>query len=154
MKILITIFLMLFMIAGCSNKEIKTINPDEITFGTLKIYKDSTFVNDIRLMENEKLLKEAVETYNNAKYLSVEEDENENQKQVNIDPISTDGNLEEELSASYFTIHVESTDNNYYIGYKGDNIFKVIVSEDSFKDRPFEYFVESKELKEIIIENE
>ncbi|MDC3413173.1 hypothetical protein [Terrihalobacillus insolitus] len=150
MKKFITIFLMFFMIVGCSNKEIKTINPDEITFGTLKIHKDGTLVKDIRLTENGKLLKETVENYNNAKFFSVEEDEN----QVNIDPIPTDGNLEEELSASYFTINVESTGNDYYIGYKGDNIFKVIASGDSFKDRPFEYFVESEELKEIIIENE
>ncbi|MBT2642729.1 hypothetical protein J7I80_10865 [Bacillus sp. ISL-41] len=152
MEKLITIFLMLFIIASCSNKEIKTINPNEITFGTLKIQKDGSLVKDISLMENEKLLKEAVETYNNAKFLSVEEGENENQ--VNVDPIPTDGTLEEELSASYFTISVESTGNDYYIGYKGDNIFKVIASGDSFKNRPLEYFLESKDLKEIIIENE
>lgn len=151
MKKFITIILMLFMIAGCSNKEIKTLNSNEITFGTLKIHKDGTFVKNIKLMENEKLLKEAVETYNNAKFLAVEKGKKENQ--VNIDPIPTDGTLEEELSASYFTINVESTGNDYYIGYKGDNTFKVIASGDSFKDRPLEYFVESKELKKIITEN-
>ncbi|WP_226086713.1 hypothetical protein [Mesobacillus sp. S13] len=152
MKKFITIFLILFMSAGCSNKEMKTINPDEITFGMLKIHKDGTLVNNIRLIENEKLLKEAIETYNNAKFLLVEEGKNENQ--VSIDPIPTDGTLEEEFSASYFTINVESSGNDYYIGYKGDNIFKVIASGDSFKNSPLEYFVESKKLKEIIMDNE
>lgn len=152
MKKNITIFLMLFMIVGCSSNEVKKIHPDEVTYGTLKIHKDGTLIKDISLMEKEKLLKEAVETYNNAKFLSVEKGENENE--VNIDPIPTDGALEEKFSASYFTINVESSGNDYYIGYKGDNIFKVIASGDSFKDRPLEYFIESKELKKIIIENE
>ncbi|WP_409253307.1 hypothetical protein V1502_05165 [Bacillus sp. SCS-153A] len=152
MKKIIILFLLLFIIAACSNEEIKTINPNEITFGTLKIHKDGTLVKDIRLTENEKLLNEAVETYNDAKFLSVEEDENKNQ--VNIDTIQTDGPLEEEFSASYFTINVKSTGNDYYIGYKGNNIFKVIASGNSFKDRPLEYFVESEKLKKFIIENE
>ncbi|MBX0358446.1 hypothetical protein [Halobacillus sp. Nhm2S1] len=152
MEKFITIILMLFLIAGCSNEGMKTINANEISFGSLKIHKDGTLVKDIRLMKKEKLLKEAIETYNNAKFLSVEKEEKENH--VNIDPIPTDGPLEEELTASYFTIIVGSTGNDYYIGYKGDNTFKVIASGDSFKDRPLEYFVESSKLKKIITENQ
>lgn len=153
MKRLITILsLIIFVMVGCSNNnELKKIDIEEITWGTLKIHKDGTLVKDIELMSNENILKEAIKIYNNAKFLSVEEDKNENL--VNIDPISTDESLVEKYSASYFTIDVQSTGNNYYIGYKGNNIFKVIASGDSFKEQPYEFFIKSEKLKDIIIDN-
>jgi hypothetical protein len=142
---------MIFTVVGCSSDELKKINHEEITFGTLKIYEDGTLVKGIELMENEELLADSIKLYNNSTFLSVEKEETEND--VKIDPIMTDGQLEETYSASYFTIDVQSTGNNYYIGYKGNGIFKVIASGDEFKERPYEYFIESEELKELIVEN-
>ena len=109
-------------------------------------------IKDISLIENEDLLNEAVETYNSAKFHSIERDKNKNQAIINT--IQVDGPLKEEISASHFDFNVQEKGNDYYIGYKGENIFKVIASGDSFKGRPHEYFVESKDLKEIIINHE
>ncbi|TFB13462.1 hypothetical protein E3U55_15930 [Filobacillus milosensis] len=152
MKRLFSIFiLILFVIAGCLDDELTKINPDDISYGSLKIHKDGMLVKDISLLENEKLLIDAAEAYNNAEFISFEEEENENH--VNIDPIFTDGPLEEEYSASHFNMDSGTEGDNFYIGYKGDNVFKVIAGGEISKNSFNEYFIESKELKEIILEN-
>jgi hypothetical protein len=133
------------VVTGCSDDGIRKINTDDITFATLKIHLDGTLVKDISLTENKGLLKELEEHYNNSDFLSEEKE--------NKDPILTDEPLEEKVSASYFNVDESSSVNNFYIGYKGSNIFKVISSGDSFKDGPYVYYIESEELKEIIDNN-
>jgi hypothetical protein len=145
---IVTVFLIigLFVLsAGCSDTKFNEINQDEVTFGTLKVHKDGTMVKDISLTENKELLKKIVELYNNSEFLSRE--------QENIDPIFTDGQLEERISASYFTLQTNSSEDTFYIGYRGENIFKGIASGESFKKGPYAYYIENESLKEIIIEN-
>ncbi len=128
--------------AGCSNDGIQKIGSEEVTSGSLKLHRDGTLVKDIPLMEETELLEASVEAYNDAEFIRSEEDDEEN-------PIMTDGPLEETLSASYFSMNVESAGNEYYIGYKADDTFKVIASGDDF-DQPLEYFIESEDLTEIM----
>jgi hypothetical protein len=136
------IMTLLFINTACSDKGIKKIDIDDITFGTLKIHENGNLVKDIRLMKNKKLLKKLGEEYNNAKFLSEDKE--------NKEPILTDGNLEEKISGSYINIDEKSSGNNFYIGYKGENTFKVIASGDSFKDGTYVYYIESKDLKKTI----
>jgi hypothetical protein len=136
------IITLLVINTACSDKGIKKIDIDDNTFGTLKIHVNGNLVKDIRLMENNNLLKKLEEEYNNAKFLSEEKE--------NMDPIFTDGVLEEKISASYITVDEKSSGNNFYIGYKGENTFKVIVSGDSFKNGTYVYYIESKDLKKTI----
>jgi hypothetical protein len=128
---------------GCSDKGIKKIDINDITFGTLKIHVNGTLVKDISLTENKRLLNALEEQYNNSDFLSEEK--------ANNDPILTNATLEEKISASYFNVDEKSSGNNFYIGYKGNNIFKVIASGDSFKDGSYVYYIESKGLKKIIV---
>ena len=140
---------LIFLIAGCSNGS-NEINANEVTWGELKIHTDGRLVKDIDLLENKDVLNAFIDIYNDADILS---DEENDQAHVSIDPISTDESLLEKYSASYFSIDVESTGNHYYIGYKGKDVFKVIASGDEFQEQPSEYFIESKALKQIIIDN-
>jgi hypothetical protein len=137
------IITLLVIVTGCSDKGIKKFNINDITFGTLKIHVNGVLVKDISLSENKGLLNALEEQYNNSDFLSEEK--------ANNDPILTDGTLEEKISASYFNVDEKSSGNNFYIGYKGSNILKVISSGDSFKDGSYVYYIESEGLKEIIV---
>jgi hypothetical protein len=139
------IITLLVINTACSDKGIKKIDIDNITFGTLKIHVNGNLVKDIRLMKNKNLLKKLEEEYNNAKFLSEEKE--------NKEPILTDGNLEEKISGSYINVDEKSSGNNFYIGYKGENTFKVIASGSSFKDGTYVYYIESKDLKNTIENN-
>ncbi|MBA2176068.1 hypothetical protein H0266_14320 [Halobacillus locisalis] len=150
MRWYITVFsTLIFLMAACSNGS-HEVKASEVTWGTLKIHNDGMLVKDIDLLENKEVLTAVIDIYNDADIQSVEEND---QAHVSIDPISTDESLLEKHSASHFSIDVESTGNHYYIGYKGHDIFKVIASGDEFKELPSEYFIESRALKEIIIDN-
>jgi hypothetical protein len=137
-KFLFFFITLLVLITACSDNGIKKIDINDFANGTLKIHVNGTLVKDISLTEN----KELITQYNNAKFLSEEKE--------NIDPIFTDEGLEEKISASYMNVDEKSSGNNFYIGYKGKDIFKVIVSGDSFKDGLYVYYIESKDLKKTI----
>ncbi|RWZ58652.1 hypothetical protein EQV77_06705 [Halobacillus fulvus] len=141
----------LLFLTGCTQERLHELPAESITVATLKVYENGVMTKDIDLMEEEKLRAQIVKAYHDAEYLLSKEKEQPHQ--LKIDPISTDGQLEEEISASYIMLHSKTKENEYYIGYKGADVFKVIASGEGFKDRPDEYFIKSALLTTIVKKN-